>query len=438
MINTNTHPQTVVGYSPLASKPDSKGVLIPPAVFTYDPATNRYNKGGDYNKATKIKGITTCAGRLTGKYRLSDLDHDEVIIDSPLRLIAPTAGDHNLIDSLLTAFTCTDNQEESEVQKQQLITWLQHAVKALYTGNQTAAPVLVFQPQEATAPASPFIVENIIKPLLGDIAAPLSRYYAPSGTADFKHLTAQGESACLLYDPAADFEHLRPAWSTRLESLFIALNTADPRVEYLFDTYHYDSLKIKLKPIYRAILESPHGVPFLNLSQENHKNLVCLLSVNSPTLARSEEALKALATECREQLPAFLYYLLNEAPENTPAGYLSPAASRAAQKAKFFKLKAENINIRAFYKIATILILAQDSDTGAKTASRESTFDLFRSITKAAKAYNMPLPAHEWTPEELQCILKQCAQQFPAYISQTESGGWILNLPAIERDILLD
>lgn len=436
MIYTNTTPQTVVGPSTLAAHPSNAGGTTTPAVFTYDPETNRYYQGGDRNKAEKVKSVTTCAGRITGKYSLSDLHTDIIIIDSPLRLITPAAGDYKVIDSLLTAFTCTDNQEESETQKQLLISWLQHAVKALYTGNQTAAPVLIFQPQEA-APASPFIVENIIKPLLGDTTAPLTPYFTPSGAEGYTKLTAQGEAACLLYDPAADFENLRPAWGSHIESLFRDINTAQTRQEYIFKCVPYSDHLLKLKPIYRAALESPHGVPFLNLNQEKHLALVCLLYVNSPTLARSEKSLNALAAECREQLPAFLHYLLNERPESTPAGYASPSALRVAQKAAFIREKTANVYTRAFYKIATILTLEQDSSTGAKTVSRENAFDLFRDITKAAKAYNMPLPAQEWTPDELQSILDHIAPKFPAYLSQVEGGGWMIHLSAIERDILL-
>lgn len=436
MIYTNTTPQTVIGPSPLATHPEHSGGLTSPAVFTYDPETNRYYQGGDRSKAEKVKSITTCAGRLTGKYSLSDLHSDAVIIDSPLRLITPAAGEYKIIDSLLTAFTCTDNQEESETQKQFLISWLQHAVKALYTGNQTAAPVLIFQPQEA-APASPFIVENIIKPLLGGIAAPLARYFNPSGTEQYTQLTAQGESACLLYDPAANFKNLRPAWSTHLETLFHNLNTVKTLQEFIFKRIPNKEQLLKLKPIYRAALESPHGVPFLNMNQEKHLAHICLLYVNSPTLGRSEKSLNALAAECREQLPAFLHYLLNERPESTPAGYASPSALRVAQKAAFIREKTANVYTRAFYKIATILTLKQDSGTGAKTVSRENTFDLFRDITKAAKAYNMPLPAQEWTPDELQSILDYIAPKFPAYLSQVEGGGWMIHLSAIERDILL-
>ena len=437
MKNTNTTPLYVYGYSPLAVQITGHRETRP-ATFEYSPDINRYTQGGDHNKAKRVKGITTCAGRITGLYMTGENENDPVIIDSPLCLITPKKGDFKLIDSLLSSFTACDKDAESEEQKRIILTWIQHAAMAVYNGMSTGAPVLVLMPQDVTlTSAGAFIVENIIKPILGGMSADFSRYYPCSGETGHTPLKAQGESACLLYDPAACFTSCNTARKGHLVDLFGKINRPFSSRERIIDSCYNESATTTFTPIYRAIIETCQELPFIDPNNENHRSSVCVLHVNKPTLGSSPKALDALAAECREQLPAFIHFLLNDMQRNTPKGYISPSAYRYTQRIRFIKEKAAENNTRIIYKLATILILSQEEEGKTKSASRMSTFSLFSDITKAAKVFNMPLPAKDWSPDILQGALDDCLQKYPAYISSDSGGGWIINLPAIEKDILL-
>lgn len=404
-----------------------------PATFTYDATQNRYIQGGNFNEALHVRGITTCAGRTTGLYSVGSREKDLVIIDSPLRFITPAKGDFKIIDSLLDSFTACESAAESATQKAQLLAWIRDAVQAVTTGTDTGAPVLILKPQDDT-PAGEFIVKHIIKPLLGDCIGELSQYYPCKGESDYKPITAQKETACLLYDPAACFSNITPARTHHLSDLVTKFNTGFTITERIHEKYYGDT-GITFKPIYRAIIETCHELPFIDPRKKVDRERVCLLYVNKPILYTKNKTLDALAEDCKEQLPAFLHYLLNEMPESKPGGYISPTARRVMQRDQFIAKKTQQGAERIFYKIATILILDQEGQP--KTTSRENTFSLFRSITKAAKAYNMPLPAEEWTPDTLQSALDICLKKYPAYLTADDGGGWMINLPAIEREILL-
>lgn len=442
MIKTTTTYPAIRSYAPfhlIGTPPNNSSQQH---TSKYNAKINRYETEDNIRyhaeNEKEVLTLTHCAGRTTGIYKINVIDsaEREIAINSPLLLITPEAGAFQTVDSLLTAFTSTEDPTESTEQKQHLITWLSHAARAIYNGEHTAAPTLVFIPQKKE-PTAQFIVDHIITPILGNMCSDLAPYLHPSGWTGRKEIGAQCEQAAFLYaelGPETDFHESPGARVVHLESFFKRLAAPLTIHEHTFPGNIHHA-KMAFKPIYRAALET-YDMKHTNLMSAQNREGLCILHTYKPTLLQAEIALENLSVECRAQLPAFIHYLLNECTESQPEDYIAPSVLRKEQRARFNRNKGNNNATRAFYKIASILILAQDPTGPTKTLARDNTLSLFRDITKAAKEYNMPLPKEEWTPDNLKDILHECAHHYPAYI-QTVGEGWIINLATIENEVML-
>lgn len=409
-----------------------------PAAYLLNPETGRYEQGGDRNQCLHVTGITQCAGRWKGLYNMPD--SKRIVIDSPLKPITPAKGEFILINALLDSFTACELDEDSREQKRHLLAWIRSAAESFYKNEPTAAPVLILRAQNPNqTDAASLIVKHIIAPLLGDGIEDLKPYL----TDDKAKITAQGQTAALLY--AEDLQ--TPSADTRRDNyiktaIFSTTKSINAQEEII---NNYMASAFCFKPLLRTVIFTRDSAPYIDLTQPEDKSKIMMLYINKPTLNSKDSTLNELAKQCRQELPAFLYYLLNEHPEDLDAcGYISSPCIRLKQKADFLRAISGALQPAAYcklaktvYKLATLFIMEHASkDTATLYYTRPNTMEVFKHVTACANALNMPLPAKDWTAKNLEIALNHCARYYSAYIFQDAAGGWNLNLPAIERDLM--
>lgn len=433
----NTIPAAVYGTARKATHTAYPGAepkpTTDPKEFTWNEKAGTYEQGGDRNKSLPISALVQCAGRLPGLY---ESDGKQICVDSPLICMEPAAGEFKLIDALLENFTTTPDEAESAEQKAALLAWLRTAAKAVMQSEAASVPVLVLRPQEPEqAEHAAFIVSSIIKPLLGNLQADLAPYLYPQGHQLHHALTAQSEAAALFfaYLPQGSCDSRGQAYHTHdlLEKMTSA-RTFPERVH--MHSYTANSQQ-QLQPIFCPVIVTTTGAPYISDTTHGKQVPAVMLHVNKATINRSAKSMNALAADCQEQLPALLHHLLTELPDAEPASYISPSFAREEQKAALQVASKNHPHERAFYKLATLLILAT-TGTPCEVYNAADILELYKTASAIAKELKMPYPCPDWMPDKLKACLTHCAKLYPAYITDKQAEGWTINLPALARDIM--